>query len=122
MSEKTNSETIGDKDSYNFSPNTIGMALMVLPNACGWYAASRPKGSTAIINFVLRTGGVPGLFALPFVTLTMEKCYYDSVLSLQGSSPNQLSPDRVNEGYPSGGHMLPSLSLFPVRHISEYFK
>jgi hypothetical protein len=75
-------------------------------------------GTLFIVNTVLRTTGVYGLFAVPFIGLAMEKSFYDTALSLQGIDPCQRAPDRQNEGFPSGGHMLPSLSLLPVRRIS----
>ena len=56
--------------------------------------------------------GVYGLFALPFCTLGMEKCIYDTVQSWQGINPNVRPADRG--GFPSGGADLPSFSLVPV--------
>mmetsp|Transcript_14300 Transcript_14300/g.35901 ORF Transcript_14300/g.35901 Transcript_14300/m.35901 type:complete len:134 (-) Transcript_14300:261-662(-) len=57
--------------------------------------------------------GVYGLFALPFVTLAMEKSIYDTVQAWQGLDPNVVPADR--SGFPSGGASLPSLSLIPVQ-------
>ena len=57
--------------------------------------------------------GVHGFLALPFVTLSMEKCIYDTVQSLQGINPNVIPEGRG--GFPSGGAALPSFSLVPVR-------
>jgi hypothetical protein len=59
-----------------------------------------------------RVGGV-GLLALPFVTLAMEKCVYDSVQAFQGIDPNVRPADRG--GFPSGGAALPSFSLIAVK-------
>jgi len=57
--------------------------------------------------------GVHGFLALPFVTLSIEKCIYDTVQSLQGIDPNVVPEGRG--GFPSGGAALPSLSLVAVR-------
>ena len=58
--------------------------------------------------------GVYGLFALPFVTLGMEKSIYDTVQSWQGLDPKVVPADRG--GFASGGGAaLPSFSLIPVR-------
>ena len=62
--------------------------------------------------------GVYGLFALPFVTLGMEKSIYDTVQSWQGLDPKVVPADRG--GFPSGGGAaLPSFSLIPVRKIAR---
>eukprot|EP00040_Diaphanoeca_grandis_P040149 m.261394 g.261394 ORF g.261394 m.261394 type:complete len:133 (-) comp42094_c0_seq1:634-1032(-) len=62
--------------------------------------------------------GVYGFFAVPFVTITGEKCVYDSLQSLQGIDPCVVRESRQNEGFPSGGaKYLPSFSLFPVRDV-----
>ena len=45
--------------------------------------------------------GVYGLFALPFLTLGMEKSIYDTVQAWQGINPNVRPADRG--GFPSGG-------------------
>merc|ERR1712071_68041 len=57
--------------------------------------------------------GVYGFLALPFATLSMEKCIYDTVQSLQGINPNVVPEGRG--GFPSGGAALPSFSLVDVR-------
>jgi len=66
-------------------------------------------------------GGFYGIFALPFLTLGMEKCIYDTAQSVQGINPNTRPADRG--GFPSGGADLPSFSLVAVqkRNIFERF-
>jgi len=59
-----------------------------------------------------RVGGA-GLLALPFCTLAMEKCVYDTVQAFQGIDPNVRPADRG--GFPSGGAALPSFSLIAVQ-------
>ena len=63
--------------------------------------------------------GFYGIFALPFVTLGIEKSIYDTAQSIQGIDPNVRPADRG--GFPSGGADLPSFSLVPVqkRNIVE---
>lgn len=58
-------------------------------------------------------GGIYGIFALPFLTLAMEKSVYDTVQSIQGISPHDVPDDRG--GFPSGGANLPSFSLVAVQ-------
>lgn len=58
--------------------------------------------TTRVIERVVRSPvGVYGLFALPFLTLGMEKSVYDTVQSWQGIDPNVRPADRG--GFPSGG-------------------
>jgi len=45
----------------------------------------------------------------------MEKSFYDTALSFQGINPNVLNEARKHEGFPAGGHMLPSFSWISVR-------
>lgn len=104
------------------TPSMVTAFLMIIPNAMMWWTAKRGAGA-GTVNAILRSPvGAYGLFAIPFVGLAGEKCFYDSSLALQGIDPNALRPDRRNEGFPSGGHALPSLSLFPVKDVREYFK
>ena len=94
------------------------------------------------VSFIVHSPiGVYGLFALPFVTLSMEKCIYDTVQvsifviagylfsitcstssvcflqAAQGLDPNVIPADRG--GFPSGGGNLPSFSLIDVRKSSQ---
>eukprot|EP00593_Proboscia_inermis_P001735 CAMPEP_0171295556 /NCGR_PEP_ID=MMETSP0816-20121228/4152_1 /TAXON_ID=420281 /ORGANISM="Proboscia inermis, Strain CCAP1064/1" /LENGTH=146 /DNA_ID=CAMNT_0011768291 /DNA_START=26 /DNA_END=466 /DNA_ORIENTATION=- len=73
------------------------------------------KGLSArVLNSVAKSPvGVYGFFALPFVTLSMEKCIYDTVQAYQGINPNVRPKDRG--GFPSGGAELPSFSLIPIQ-------
>ena len=72
---------------------------------------------TPVDRVVKSPVGVYGLLALPFLTLGMEKSIYDSVQSWQGLDPNVVPKDRG--GFPSGGSLLPSFSLIPVRKIAK---
>ena len=73
------------------------------------------KGMTVKVleNLAKTKYGVYGIFALPFLTLGMEKGVYDTVQSIQGINPNIRPDDRG--GFPSGGANLPSFSLISVQ-------
>jgi hypothetical protein len=60
---------------------------------------------------------VYGLFALPFVTLAMEKSIYDTVQAWQGIDPNVVPADRG--GFPSGGASESLLSFYLRRQDCE---
>lgn len=98
---------IDDRDNlawlYSFS------AAMVPFTA---FCIGHSKGMTVrVVEAVVRSPvGVYGLFALPFVTLGMEKSIYDTVQAWQGIDPNVRPKDRG--GFPSGGAGT-SLMLFP---------
>lgn len=94
---------------------SMGWMCILVPNAVMLFG--HYKGKTLhIVNAVLRSPlGVHGLFAVPFIGVAMEKSFYDTALSLQGIDPNKLREDRKHEGFPSGGHMLPSFSMVSIR-------
>jgi len=89
-------------------------SAVLVPNAVMMLNHAR-GGSPAVFNFVIKNFGVHGLFALPAIGLVMEKSWYDTAMCLQGIDPSKVSDDRRGEGFPSGGHNLPSLSLVSLR-------
>jgi hypothetical protein len=91
----------------------LSFAAAMVPFTAFVYGHS--KGMTArVVHAVVRSPvGAPGLLALPFLTLAMEKSVYDTVQAAQGINPNVRPPDRG--GFPSGGALLPSFSLIPVQ-------
>ncbi|KAJ1473440.1 hypothetical protein T484DRAFT_1972987 [Baffinella frigidus] len=93
---------------------SIGWAAVLVPNAVMLLNHHR-GGSTMIFTTIIKRFGVHGLFVFPFVALGMEKSFYDSAMSLRGIDPNQRAADREGEGFPSGGHLLPSFSVVAVR-------
>mmetsp|Transcript_22918 Transcript_22918/g.71404 ORF Transcript_22918/g.71404 Transcript_22918/m.71404 type:complete len:121 (+) Transcript_22918:135-497(+) len=104
------------------SPNLITACLMIMPNALMWRSYNR-GGLDRLVAGILRSpAGVGGLFVLPFTWLTMEKSFYDSAMAIQGIDCTNSATAANHGGYPSGGHMLPSLSIFPVKHVFDYFK
>ena len=100
---------LGDPSTWS-----IGWAAVLVPNAVMLFNHHR-GGSTFIFTTIIKRFGVHGLFVFPFVALAMEKSFYDSAMCLRGIDPNQRAADREHEGYPSGGHLLPSLSVVPLR-------
>ena len=94
-------------------PSVISTFAICFPNA--YMLWQHKQGKTAVlINFILRTVGVRGLFLLPWVGLAMEKSFYDTAMAIQGIDANEAKPGRENEGFPSGGRLLPNLSIVPV--------
>lgn len=93
---------------------SFGWAAVLVPNAVMMY--NHAKGRSPILfNTVIKYCGIPGLFALPFLDMMMEKSFYDTSLCLRAIDPNAVSTERKGEGFPNGGHALPSLSLVPLR-------
>jgi hypothetical protein len=79
------------------------------------FAVVHMRGGTGrVVEAVVRSPlGVYGLLVLPFATLAMEKCIYDTAQAAQGLDPTVRPADRG--GFPSGGASLPSLSLVKVQ-------
>jgi hypothetical protein len=80
------------------------------------FAIVHMRGGTGrVVEAVVRSPlGVYGLLLLPFATLAMEKCIYDTAQAAQGLDPTVRPADRG--GFPSGGaSLLPSLSLVKVQ-------
>ena len=90
----------------------VSFAAAMVPFTSFCYFHS--KGGTArLVEAVVRSPlGVYGLLALPFVSLGLEKCVYDTAQSAQGIDPTIRPANRG--GFPSGGAGLPSFSLVPV--------
>jgi hypothetical protein len=76
------------------------------------------KVAHRIIGPLYNRFGVPGILALPWGMLTIEKCAYDTFLAARGQDLNaEKKRTGVNPHgeFPSGGASLPSLSLIAVR-------
>ena len=95
----------------------VSFAAAMVPFGAFCYGHSRGVTTRVVERMVKSPVGVYGLFALPFVTLGMEKSIYDTVQCWQGINPNVVPADRG--GFPSGGANLPSFSLIPVRKIAR---
>ena len=69
--------------------------------------------------------GPAGLLAFPFVSIVMEKSIYDTLNSFCGIDPHEHPETGAKDNprgaytFPSGGHMLPSFSLVPVRKVKQ---
>ncbi|GMH47344.1 hypothetical protein TrVE_jg10059 [Triparma verrucosa] len=88
---------------------------------CSFCYAHQRGLTLGVLKAVYRTVGVYGFFALPFITLTMEKSVYDSVQAFQGKEVENVDYGQgENAPFPSGGgKALPSFSLIAVRKIDE---
>jgi hypothetical protein len=104
--------TISDYDKRSNSAWIISFAAAMVPFTGFLYGHSRGLTGRAVEAVVRSPLGPGGLLLLPFVTLGMEKCIYDTAQSLQGIHPRVRPADRG--GFPSGGAELPSFSLVPV--------
>ena len=82
---------------------------------CAFLYGHQRGATVKVINAVVRSPmGPAGLLLLPFGTLGMEKCVYDTVQAAQGINPAVRPANRG--GFPSGGaEALPSFSLIPVQ-------
>ena len=70
-----------------------------------------------VIGPLYRTFGIPGIMALPWITLALEKASYDTLAAARGYD---LQAEHAKKGnphgeFPSGGAALPSWSLIPMR-------
>lgn len=95
----------------------LSFSAAMVPFCAFCYGHSRGLTTRVVERTVKSPMGVYGLFALPFLTLGMEKSIYDTVQAWQGIDPNVRPADRG--GFPSGGAELPSFSLVPVRKIAR---
>ena len=89
----------------------IGMPLMPTSKGGGTFAR--------IVNVVYNRFGAAGLLGIPFGTLTMEKSTYDTYCAYHGHSIYESEATNPHGGFPSGGAMLPSLSLLKTRAPEE---
>ena len=109
--------TMHDMDQRSLPAWVLSFSAAMVPFCAFCYGHSRGF-TTKVVELVVKSPvGVYGLFALPFVTLGMEKSIYDTVQAWQGLDPNVVPSDRG--GFPSGGASLPSFSLIPVQKIAR---
>ncbi|KAL7487250.1 hypothetical protein ACHAW6_012853 [Cyclotella cf. meneghiniana] len=107
--------TIEDLDHRTVPAWFLSFSASMVPFCAFCYGHSRGVTTRVVERVVRSPVGVYGLFALPFVTLAMEKSIYDTVQAWQGIDPNVVPADRG--GFPSGGANLPSFSLIPVKKV-----
>lgn len=92
-----------DTETY-MTPGVIGACLTIVPNATLWYGLSRGRNKLeGVVKTVIKYAGVPGLLAVPFCGMAAEKCFYDSLVSLQGVNPNVQPENRKMESFPAVG-------------------
>jgi hypothetical protein len=110
--ETTKPKTISEYDNRSNSAWIFSFGAAMIPLVGFMYGHNRGFTKWAVERIVRSPLGPGGLLLLPFVTLSMEKCIYDTAQSMQGIDPNVRPADRG--GFPSGGADLPSFSLVPV--------
>eukprot|EP00978_Attheya_sp_CCMP212_P018845 scaffold52074_cov46-Attheya_sp.AAC.1 len=106
-------QTISDYDDRSNYSWMLSFAAAMVPFTAFCYGHSRGVTVRVVERMVKSPVGVYGLFALPFITLAMEKSIYDTVQALQGIDPSFIPAGRG--GFPSGGAGLPSLNLVPIQ-------
>ncbi|CAB9512735.1 expressed unknown protein [Seminavis robusta] len=111
--EAARPDSIRDYDGRNNAAWMYSFGAAMVPFTAFCYGHSRGATGRVVEAVVRSPVGVYGLFALPFVTLAMEKSIYDTVQAWQGMDPNIRPKERG--GFPSGGADLPSFSLIPVQ-------
>lgn len=105
--------TISEYDSRDNNAWAWSFSAAMVPFVAFCYGHQRGVTGRVVERMVKSPIGVYGLFLLPFATLGMEKCIYDSVQSWHGIDPKTRPTERG--GFPSGGADLPSFSLIPVQ-------
>jgi hypothetical protein len=94
-------QSIRDYDSRDNNAWIVSFSAAMVPFAAFCYSHQRGFTGRVIEKLAKTKGGIYGIFALPFLTLGMEKCVYDSAQSLQGIDPKMRPANRG--GFPSGG-------------------
>lgn len=120
LSSSTLPVSVVDKisPSRNDSAWLISFTGAMIPFVSFCYAHQRGTTVRVLERVAKSRFGVYGFLALPFVTLSMEKCIYDTLQSIQGVDPKHVPNNRG--GFPSGGGtLLPSFSLVPVMKQTE---
>lgn len=106
--------TISEYDTRSNQAWFISWGATMVPFCAFLYGHQRGITVRAVEFMAKSRVGVYGLLAMPFVTLAMEKCIYDTVQAAQGIDPKLRPADRG--GFPSGGaELFPSFSLIPVQ-------
>lgn len=93
--------TMAEMDQRTIPAWFVSFSAAMAPFTALCYGHSRGLTARVVDRVVRSPVGVYGLFALPFVTLGMEKSIYDTVQAWQGLDPNVRPADRG--GFPSGG-------------------
>mmetsp|Transcript_16230 Transcript_16230/g.30694 ORF Transcript_16230/g.30694 Transcript_16230/m.30694 type:complete len:129 (+) Transcript_16230:193-579(+) len=113
MQDNKTPKTISEYDNRDSNAWVFSFTAAMVPFTAFCYGHSKGVTGRVLEKLVKMPGGFYGIFALPFLTLGMEKCIYDTAQCIQGIDPNIRPADRG--GFPSGGANLPSFSLCPVQ-------
>ena len=111
--EPSQPQTMAEYDNRSNYSWLVSFTATMFPFLAFCYGHQRGVTVRVLERLAKTNAGMYGIIAIPIVTLTMEKCIYDSVQSLQGIDPNVVPADRG--GFPSGGSNLPSFSLISVQ-------
>jgi hypothetical protein len=106
-------DTVTFEDNRTNKEWIFSFCAAMVPFSAFCYGHSKGVTGQVLERLVKTPGGFYAIFALPFLTLGMEKCVYDTAQAIQGIDPNTRPADRG--GFPSGGANLPSFSLVPVQ-------
>lgn len=106
-------QTMAEYDKRNNYTWLVSFSATMFPFLAFCYGHQRGVTVRVLERLAKTNAGMYGIIAIPIVTLSMEKCIYDSIQSLQGIDPNVVPADRG--GFPSGGSNLPSFSLINVQ-------
>lgn len=112
LNQQRQPATMAELDDRSNNEWVFSFAAAMVPFTAFCYGHSRGMTGRVVERVVKSPIGPAGLLLLPFVTLGMEKCVYDTAQAVQGIDPNIKPADRG--GFPSGGADLPSFSLVPV--------
>lgn len=108
----------GEPKEQTLGQFAITFGAMMVPFLGFCYGHQLGYFNAALVRIEKSRFGVYGFLGMPFITLSMEKCIYDTVQSLQGINPKVVPKDRG--GFPSGGGaLLPSFSLVPVMNYGD---
>ena len=80
------------------------------------------KVAPQMLSFLYRKLGVPGILAMPWITLAVEKVTYDTFLAARGhdmKAEAARTGEAPHGGFPSGGASLPSWSLVAVANEQD---
>jgi hypothetical protein len=105
--------TVSDYDDRTNTEWAVSFVAAMVPFTAFCFGHTRGLTVRAVEACAKSRIGVYGLLLLPFCTLGVEKCIYDTVQAAQGIDPNVRPADRG--GFPSGGAELPSFSLVSVQ-------